>query len=248
MKHFFKPKSFPVRSRESRLITEWSPGVLQHEQEGNVLFLAAHFTSATSLALSGETQVSRLGTAWGTSLGLGWAVPWIRGATFPEMPCWRGIAEVLGFITLVCFMGLVSPDYQVEKLEKFTVLLFLSIHFMSAEGGKFSLFAFLLLFAGCPNDLWEWIIFKVIFLKKVIFNLTAFLSNPLERKGPHKAVAAAEQIRKDESGELEIFSVKDLGVLHCCFSQHFIFLNKLSDSSSALMSKPDFCPLKMPLK
>lgn len=66
-------------------------------------------------------------------------------------------------------------------------------------------------------------ILKLSFKKKVIFNLTAFLSSTLGRKGLHKAFAAAEEIRKDESGELEIFSVIDLGILHCCFSQHFIF-------------------------
>lgn len=59
-------------------------------------------------------------------------------------------------------MSLVLPYYgttRVKKLEKFTVLLFLSIRFMSAQGGKFFPFPFLLLFPCCPGDLWELIIF-----------------------------------------------------------------------------------------
>lgn len=55
-----------------------------------------------------------------------------------------------------------------------------------------------------------------LFLKlslKTIFNLTVFLSSTLEQKGPHKALAATEQIRKDESGELEILCVKDFALL-----------------------------------
>jgi len=48
--------------------------------------------------------------------------------------------------------------------------------------------------------------------------LTVFLPSTLEQKGPHKALAAAEQIRKEENGELEILSDKDRGVLCCCFS------------------------------
>lgn len=80
-------------------------------------------------------------------------------------------------------------------------------------------FSFLAVPMICGNELF----LKLSFKKKVIFNLTAFLSSTLERKGLHKAGAAAEQIRKDESGDLEIFPVKDLGVLDCCFSQHFIF-------------------------
>lgn len=61
----------------------------------------------------------------------------------------QGTAAASGFITLVFFPSPVLLHYGTtwaKKLEKFTILLFPRIHFMSTQGGKFSPFPFLLLF------------------------------------------------------------------------------------------------------
>lgn len=103
-----------------------------------------------------------LGIAWCTTGFLGWWMSWVRGAILSDKLFWEGNHRGLGLITLVCFRSPVLVHYRatrVEKLEKFAILLFLSLHFMSAQGGKFSLFPFLLLSLGCPSDLCELIIF-----------------------------------------------------------------------------------------
>lgn len=130
-------------------------------------FYSCCLTSALPLALSGGLWVYGdsqpwLGIVWRTARLPGCCMSWIRGAALADRFCWGRTAEVLGFITLVRFMSPVLLRYratQEEKLVKFTALLFRSICFMSARGGKFSPIPFLLLFPSCPKDLWELIIF-----------------------------------------------------------------------------------------
>lgn len=102
MKHHFKPKSLPVRFLGSQGWSLNDHQVYRSMSKRRMCFFKHRcLTSAISWALSRETQVCI--SKWAGNclghLGLGWAVPWIRGATLPDMPSWRGIAEVLGFIT-----------------------------------------------------------------------------------------------------------------------------------------------------